>query len=44
MAEATERVHADALALPLPEQQLEEMMRLMRELTKILSFPPQQPD
>lgn len=43
MAEATEHVLADALALPLPEQQLEEMMRLMRELPMILGVSPQEP-
>lgn len=43
MQEATERVHADALALPLPEAQVEEMHRLMLELTMILSTPAQEP-
>lgn len=42
MQEATERVHADALALPLPETQVEEMHRLMLELTMILNSPSQE--
>lgn len=39
MQEASERVHAEALALPLPETQVEEMHRLMLELATILNSP-----
>ncbi len=42
MQEAMERVHADALALPLPDTQVEEMRSLMLELAMILNTPAQE--
>lgn len=37
MQAATERVHADALALPIPDAQVHEMHRVLEELTRILT-------
>lgn len=36
MRESTERVHADALALPIADGQVQEMHRVMAELTTLL--------
>ena len=43
LREGTERVHADALALPLADVQISEMHRVMRELTMVLETAGQAP-